>query len=135
MDTTGKVDADLDTRLDVRFMDLRRLRTTSIFRIRHLILKSIREYLDREGFVEITTPKVVATATEGGTALFPITYFEREAFLNQSPQLFKQLMMSGAWTAYLKLDLFSGQRNMTQESISTRLHLLILKQVSLTTKM
>lgn len=95
MDTTGKVDADLDTRLDVRFMDVRRLRTTSIFRIRHLILKSIREYLDREGFIEITTPKVVATATEGGTALFPITYFEREAFLNQSPQLFKQLMMSG----------------------------------------
>jgi len=95
MDTTGKVDADLDTRLDVRFMDLRRLKTTSIFRIRHLILKSIREYLDKQGFLEITTPKVVATATEGGTALFPITYFEREAFLNQSPQLFKQLMMSG----------------------------------------
>lgn len=95
MDTTGKVDADLDTRLDVRFMDMRRLHTQSIFRIRHLILKSVREYLDNEGFVEITTPKVVATATEGGTALFPITYFEREAFLNQSPQLFKQLMMSG----------------------------------------
>ncbi|MCZ7404444.1 MAG: aspartate--tRNA(Asn) ligase [Candidatus Methanoperedens sp.] len=95
MDTTGKVDADLDTRLDVRFMDMRRPYTQSIFRIRHLILKSIREYFDREGFVEITTPKVVATATEGGTALFPITYFEREAFLNQSPQLFKQLMMSG----------------------------------------
>ncbi len=95
MDTTGKVDADLDTRLDVRFMDLRRPYTQSIFRIRHLILKSIRGFLDREGFVEITTPKVVATATEGGTALFPITYFEREAFLNQSPQLFKQLMMSG----------------------------------------
>lgn len=95
MDTTGKVDADLDTRLDVRFMDLRRPHTQSIFRIRHLILKSIREYLSREGFIEITTPKVVATATEGGTALFPITYFEREAFLNQSPQLFKQLMMSG----------------------------------------
>ncbi|MFZ2411516.1 MAG: aspartate--tRNA(Asn) ligase [Candidatus Methanoperedens sp.] len=95
MDTTGKVDADLDTRLDVRFMDMRRPYTQSIFRIRHLILKSIREFLNEEGFVEITTPKVVATATEGGTALFPITYFEREAFLNQSPQLFKQLMMSG----------------------------------------
>ena len=95
MDTTGKVDADLDTRLDVRFMDMTRPHTQAIFRIRHLILKSIRGYLEREGFVEITTPKVVATATEGGTALFPITYFEREAFLNQSPQLFKQLMMSG----------------------------------------
>ena len=95
MDTTGKVDADLDTRLDVRFMDLRRPYTQSIFRIRHIMLKSIREFLAGEGFVEISTPKVVATATEGGTALFPITYFEREAFLNQSPQLFKQLMMSG----------------------------------------
>ncbi|MCZ7362396.1 MAG: aspartate--tRNA(Asn) ligase [Candidatus Methanoperedens sp.] len=95
MDTTGKVDADLDTRLDARFMDVRRSQTQAIFRIRHLILRSIRNYLDNEGFVEITTPKVVATATEGGTALFPISYFEREAFLNQSPQLFKQLMMSG----------------------------------------
>ena len=95
MDTTGKVDADLDTRLDARFMDVRRSQTQAIFRIRHLILRSIRNYLDAEGFVEITTPKVVATATEGGTALFPISYFEREAFLNQSPQLFKQLMMSG----------------------------------------
>lgn len=95
MDTTGKVDADLDTRLDVRFMDTRRPRTQAIFRIRHIVLKSIREFLSNDGFVEITTPKVVATATEGGTALFPITYFEREAFLNQSPQLFKQLMMSG----------------------------------------
>jgi len=95
MDTTGKVDADLDTRLDVRFMDLRRPQTQAIFRLRHLLLESIRGYLGNEGFVEIATPKVVATATEGGTALFPITYFEREAFLNQSPQLFKQLMMSG----------------------------------------
>ncbi len=95
MDTTGKVDADLDTRLDVRFMDVRRSQTQAIFRIRHLILRSIRNYLEKEGFIEITTPKVVATATEGGTALFPISYFEREAFLNQSPQLFKQLMMSG----------------------------------------
>ncbi len=95
MDTTGKVDADLDTRLDVRFMDIRRPSAQAVFRIRHLILKCIREFFEREGFIEITTPKVVATATEGGTALFPITYFEREAFLNQSPQLFKQLMMSG----------------------------------------
>ncbi|VVB84426.1 Aspartate--tRNA(Asp/Asn) ligase [uncultured archaeon] len=95
MDTTGKVDADLDTRLDARFMDMRRPGTQAIFRIRHLIQKSVREFLSGEGFIEITTPKVVATATEGGTALFPITYFEREAFLNQSPQLFKQLMMSG----------------------------------------
>ncbi|MCQ6963301.1 aspartate--tRNA(Asn) ligase [Methanolobus chelungpuianus] len=95
MDTTGKVDADLDTRLDSRFMDLRRERTTAVFTIRHEVLKAVRGFLSSSGFVETSTPKVVATATEGGTSLFPITYFDREAFLNQSPQLFKQMLMSG----------------------------------------
>ena len=94
LDVTGKVSADLDTRLDSRFMDLRRQRTQAIFRIRHHVLRTIRTFLENSGFVEINTPKIVATATEGGTALFPITYFEQEAFLGQSPQLYKQIMMA-----------------------------------------
>lgn len=119
MDTTGKVDADLDTRLDVRFMDLRRPNTQAIFRIRHLMLKSIREFLGSEGFIEITTPKVVATATEGGTALFPITYFEREAFLNQSPQLFKQLMMSGGLDRVLEIGpIFRAEEHDTRKHLN-----------------
>lgn len=97
LDPTDKVSADLDTRLDSRFMDTRRPYTQSIFRIRHHVLAGTRKFLEENGFIEINTPKVVATATEGGTALFPITYFEREAFLNQSPQLFKQIMMSGGF--------------------------------------
>ncbi|MDG6244765.1 MAG: aspartate--tRNA(Asn) ligase [Methanolobus sp.] len=95
MDTTGKVEAELDTRLDSRFIDLRRERTTAIFRIRHEVLRAVRSFLTDNGFIETSSPKVVATATEGGTSLFPITYFDREAFLNQSPQLFKQILMSG----------------------------------------
>ncbi|SDF93927.1 aspartyl-tRNA synthetase [Methanolobus vulcani] len=95
MDTTGKVEAELDTRLDSRFIDLRRERTTAIFKVRHEVLKAVRGYLTDNGFIETSSPKVVATATEGGTSLFPITYFDREAFLNQSPQLFKQILMSG----------------------------------------
>jgi nondiscriminating aspartyl-tRNA synthetase len=119
MDTTGKVDADLDTRLDVRFIDMRRPHTQAIFRIRHLILNTIRRYLDGEGFVEITTPKVVATATEGGTALFPITYFEREAFLNQSPQLFKQLMMSGGLDRVLEIGpIFRAEEHDTRKHLN-----------------
>ncbi|MFC1787338.1 aspartate--tRNA(Asn) ligase [Halobacteriota archaeon] len=94
LDVTGKVGADLDTRLDSRFMDIRRQSIQAIFLIRHHVLKTIRTFLDDRGFKEINTPKIVATATEGGTALFPITYFEREAFLSQSPQLYKQIMMS-----------------------------------------
>src|SRR5690554_4528961 len=82
MDTTGKVEAELDTRLDSRFIDLRRAETTAVFKIRHQALQAIRKYFVENGFIETATPKVGATATEGGTALFPITYFDREAFLN-----------------------------------------------------
>jgi len=97
LDTTDKVVAELDTRLDARFMDLRRERVKHIFIIRSLVLKAIRDFFDEHGFIEINTPKVVSAATEGGTALFPISYFEREAFLNQSPQLYKQMLMASGF--------------------------------------
>jgi len=94
MDVTEKVGADIDTRLDSRFIDLRRRKTLAVFTVRHHVLRAVREFLESEGFLEVHTPKVVAAATEGGTALFPITYFNREAFLNQSPQLYKQILMA-----------------------------------------
>jgi len=97
LDPTGKVDAELDTRLDARFMDLRTERTKHIFIIRSHVLKAIRDFLNERGFIEINTPKIVSAATEGGTALFPISYFEREAFLNQSPQLYKQMLMASGF--------------------------------------
>jgi aspartyl-tRNA synthetase len=58
------------------------------------MLHTVRNYFYDNDFTEITTPKLVASATEGGTELFPITYFEKEAFLGQSPQLYKQMMMA-----------------------------------------
>jgi len=94
MGVVDKVGVELDTRLNNRFMDLRRPETAAVFRIRASMLKGMRLLLEREGFIEVHTPKIVATATEGGTALFPVQYFERKAFLNQSPQLFKQIMMA-----------------------------------------
>jgi aspartyl-tRNA synthetase len=94
LDVTGKVPADLDTRLDARFMDMRLPSTRAIFVIRATLLREVRAFLTARDFIEIQTPKMVATATEGGTQLFPISYFDREAFLNQSPQLYKQIMMA-----------------------------------------
>lgn len=91
---SGKVKTELSTRLNSRFLDLRRDEISSIFKIRDVVFTKVREFLENQDFIEITTPKMVATATEGGTDLFPISYFEKEAFLNQSPQLFKQIMMS-----------------------------------------
>ena len=94
LDPTGKVGAELDTRLDSRYMDVRKPEIQAIFKIRSAVFFEVREFFKENGFLEVTTSKIVATATEGGTALFPISYFDREAFLNQSPQLFKQIMMS-----------------------------------------
>jgi aspartyl-tRNA synthetase len=94
LDPSEKVDADIDTRLDNRFMDIRKPKVTAIFKIRSEILRAAREYLLSQYFVEIQTPKISASGTEGGTELFPLSYFEREAFLAQSPQLYKQTMMA-----------------------------------------
>jgi len=88
------IETKLDTRLDSRFLDLRKPDVAAIFRIRSTILQATRELFQKEGFIEVHTPKIVATATEGGTALFSMRYFEQDAFLNQSPQLYKQILMA-----------------------------------------
>ena len=92
---TAKTVKNIDTRLEVRPIDLRRDILQHVFKTRSLVLKTIRDYFIDQNFVEINTPKMIATATEGGAALFPIFYYNKEAFLAQSPQLYKeQLTMS-----------------------------------------
>ena len=92
---TVKTVKNIDTRLEVRPIDLRRNVLQHVFKTRSLVLKTIRDYFNDQNFVEINTPKMIATATEGGAALFPIFYYNKEAFLAQSPQLYKeQLTMS-----------------------------------------
>lgn len=119
LDTTGRIPAELDTRLDARFMDLRSERTKQIFMIRNLVLKVTRKFLNKKDFMEINTPKIVKAATEGGTALFPISYFEQEAFLNQSPQLFKQIMMaSGFDRVYEIAPIFRAEEHDTTKHLN-----------------
>jgi aspartyl-tRNA synthetase len=97
LDVAEKVPAELDTRLDARFLDVRRPRVAAVFQIRSAVMHAIDDYFHKAGFLNITTPKIVAAATEGGTELFPIAYFDKEAFLNQSPQLYKQMMMAAGF--------------------------------------
>jgi nondiscriminating aspartyl-tRNA synthetase len=83
----------LDTLLDHRVLGLRNLQEASIFRTRSDLLRYIREYLYKNDFVEINTPKLVAGAAEGGAEVFKLDYFGKEATLAQSPQLYKQIMV------------------------------------------
>jgi aspartyl-tRNA synthetase len=82
--------ADLATRLRWRSVDLKRPRNLAVFSLASRILKEMRNALDEERFVEVFTPKIIVTSTEGGAELFPVLYFERVAYLSQSPQLYKE---------------------------------------------
>lgn len=95
LDITGKTPANLDVRLDARALDLCNEENVATFKVQHLAVEAIRDFLFERGFLEVHTPRIIASATEGGAALFSIDYFERKAFLAQSPQLYKeQLVMS-----------------------------------------
>ena len=95
IDVTGKTPANIETRLDARALDLCQEQNIAIFRIQHATLDAIRGFLFGKGFVEVHTPRIIASATEGGAALFTVDYFGEKAFLAQSPQLYKeQLVMS-----------------------------------------
>ena len=89
-----KVESDLDTRLDNRFIDLRKKEIQAIFKIRNSIIHSVHNYLRSENFIEVHTPNIIASSSEGGTDVFKLKYFEKEAFLAQSPQLYKQTLMA-----------------------------------------
>jgi aspartyl-tRNA synthetase len=94
MGVVDKVSVEMDTRYDHRFMDLRKPETRAVFEIKSMTLKFIDEFLLKNGFVEVFTPKIVASGAEGGATLFSIDYFGRKAYLAQSPQLYKQMLMS-----------------------------------------
>ncbi len=94
MGVVDEVGVELDTRLDNRYLDLRRPEVAAIFRIRHQVVRAASEHLRGEGFLEIHSSNLNASSSEGGTEVFPVRYFEKEAFLAQSPQLYKQMMMA-----------------------------------------
>ncbi|HIH90607.1 TPA: aspartate--tRNA(Asn) ligase, partial [Desulfurococcaceae archaeon] len=94
LDVSGKVDAHIDTRLANRPIDLRRPESQAVLRLVSLSAKAIREYLYSLNFVEVFTPKIIASGTEGGAQLVPVFYFGKTAYLAQSPQLYKELLTS-----------------------------------------
>ncbi|MEM2917616.1 MAG: aspartate--tRNA(Asn) ligase [Candidatus Bathyarchaeia archaeon] len=93
LDVTGRTPAKLDVRLDARVLDLCQEENRALFKIQHVTLNVIRNFLSQKGFIEVQSPRIIASATEGGAALFPVNYYEREAFLAQSPQLYKEQLV------------------------------------------
>lgn len=89
---------NLDTRLDYRFIDLRNDKNMKIFQIQSVIVKYMREYLYNNKFTEIHTPKLIGAASESGSDVFEVKYFDRKAYLAQSPQFYKQMAMASGFS-------------------------------------
>lgn len=118
MDPTGRVPAEFDVRLDSRILDLRRPESQAIFKIRHEIVATIRRFLDEKGYVEVHTPRIIAAAAEGGAALFPVEYFGEKAYLAQSPELYKEELISVFEKVYEIGIFFRAEESHTRRHLS-----------------
>ncbi len=92
-----KVGAELDTRLNHRVIDLRKPAVRAVFELRAALLEGFRRAFTERGFLEVETPKLLRQGAEGGATLFRVDYFERPAYLAQSPQLYKQMLIGAGF--------------------------------------
>ena len=90
-------DSALDKRIDWRYLDLRRPDRRLIFEVQSTVEHAMREFWRKEGFIEIHTPKLMGSASESGAELFKVEYFDRQAYLAQSPQFYKQMAMAAGF--------------------------------------
>lgn len=89
--------AHLETQLDYRYISLRSPKERAIFKVQNEITDCFRSFLKANDFCEIHTPKIIASGTEGGSEMFTVNYFDNRAFLAQSPQFYKQMMVGAGF--------------------------------------
>jgi len=106
--------AEIDSRLDYRWVDLRSNKNTLIFRIQSALVEAMREYVYKEGFTEIHSPKMIAAASESGSDVFELTYFDGKAYLAQSPQFYKQMAMAAGFDRIFEVGpVFRAEKSFT----------------------
>jgi aspartyl-tRNA synthetase len=87
-------EVNIDSRLDYRWVDLRSEKNTLMFKVQSCFVNAMREFLNKNEFTEIHTPKLIGAESESGAGVFKVEYFNRDAFLAQSPQFYKQMAMA-----------------------------------------
>lgn len=118
IDPIGRLESNIDNRLNARALDMRNQKTASIFKIRHHVLASLRKTFSEKKFIEITTPKLIGSASEGGANLFSLPYFNRQAYLAQSPQLYKEQMTLGLERVYEIASFYRAEKSHTGRHLS-----------------
>jgi len=118
IDPIGRLESHIDNRLNTRALDMRNQKTASIFKIRHYVLASLRKILSEKKFIEITTPKIIGSASEGGANLFSLDYFGKQAYLAQSPQLYKEQMTIGLERVFEIASFYRAEKSHTGRHLS-----------------
>ena len=118
VDPIGRLESNIDTRLNHRALDMRNQKTASIFKLRHKVLEVLRNTLSQKKFIEITTPKIIGSASEGGADLFSLDYFGQTAYLAQSPQLYKEQMTLGLERVYEISNFYRAEKSHTGRHLS-----------------
>jgi nondiscriminating aspartyl-tRNA synthetase len=118
IDPIGRLESDIDNRLNSRALDMRNQKTASIFKLRSQVLTSIRETLINKKFIEINTPKIIGSASEGGADLFGLDYFGKQAYLAQSPQLYKEQMTIGLERVFEISSFYRAEKSHTGRHLS-----------------
>src|SRR5438105_8781041 len=110
LDPRGVQNTLLETRLNWRVLDFRSEESNAIFKIQSKILESFRQFFLERRYVEIQPPVIIASASEGGAELFSLKYFEKEAYLAQSPQLYKQMFAISFEKVFTVLPIFRAEK-------------------------
>lgn len=97
LDISGKIESNLDVRLDWRVIDLRRQENLAVFQIQSKLVEGMVEYLNENGYLQVFTPCLIGGTSEGGAEVFKVDYFGKEAFLRQDPQLHRQLCIAAGF--------------------------------------
>jgi nondiscriminating aspartyl-tRNA synthetase len=118
IDITGKTPANIEARLDARPLDLCQEKNLATFKIQHTALEAIRSFLFQKGFLEVHTPRIIASATEGGAELFTVDYFGQKAYLAQSPQLYKEELVLSFEKVFEVGPFFRAEESHTRRHLS-----------------
>ena len=111
-----KDDSDIDVKMDYRWIDLRREQNQLMLELQTTLTASLREFLLEKNFVEIHTPKLIAAASESGSDVFEVKYFDTKAYLAQSPQFYKQMAMaSGLERIFESGPVFRAEKSYTNK--------------------
>lgn len=114
----AKMNLNVNTALTLRAVTLRNLRERAVFKIQEGLARGFRDYLQEKGFTEIHTPKIVSAGAEGGSNIFKLDYFGRKAFLTQSPQFYKQIMVSVYERVFETAPVFRAEKHSTARHLN-----------------